>query len=167
MYIYIVTHPKFDGWIKLGRSIDPEKRLRDYQTNCPDNGFKLEYKIETKYYYNIETYFENFVQSNTREWFQCSVDFARNKINEILDQIIKEPDYLKKGEHFEDGILYVQKKNKRPIICYYIVDDIRFDSIRELSNYTGITVRTLYQSLNNKIELEIESFKIKKYKTNS
>jgi hypothetical protein len=163
MYIYIITHPKFEGWIKLGRAKSIDNRLNGYQCYCPDRNFKLEYKIKTEYCYNIETYFDNFIEGNKREWYKCSVNFAIEKIHWLLDEISKNPNYFKKGKDCEDGIVYVQKKSKRSVLFTYLVGDIPFDSIRELGNYTGISQRRLHQELKNKTEIQIDDFKINKY----
>lgn len=44
-YIYGVTHFLFPGFIKIGKSVNPEKRLQQYNTGCPFKGYRLEFNI--------------------------------------------------------------------------------------------------------------------------
>lgn len=169
MYIYIVTHPKFEGWIKLGRTNDPKRRLNDYQTNCPDFGYKLEYSIATEYYYNIETYFDNYIAGNKREWYKCSVLDAINTINKILADIKIDPKYLTKNDTKYYQRKIIQKKSNNNKVYDYLVDEFIFNSIRELSVYvrvkmTAISKQIYYNNKNNITEFYINGYKITRRK---
>lgn len=75
-YIYIIIHPKFKGWIKVGRTMNLESRLNGYQVGCPFRDYKLIYYkfIQDKdVLLKIENHFKLNLQSNGFEWFKCSV----------------------------------------------------------------------------------------------
>jgi len=83
-YIYIVTHPLYPGWVKIGRSIQPEMRLRDYQTHDPTRAYKMYFKRETEKIYKIESFFTKNIESNGYEWFKISKVLAKSIIMTII-----------------------------------------------------------------------------------
>lgn len=85
-YLYIITHPKFPGWIKLGRTSNLASRLTTYNTGCPFKEYKYEYYIEIllPVIYNVEQHFKINVHSNGYEWFEISVDDAIKLINKVI-----------------------------------------------------------------------------------
>lgn len=87
MYIYVISNPAFEGWIKIGKANKVDSRLRGYQTYCPGRDFKLEFYIITKYAYLIEGYFKKYISGNGNEWFNCSPDRAKREIYIALKTI--------------------------------------------------------------------------------
>jgi hypothetical protein len=88
LYLYIVNHPKFDqDWIKLGRTVNLDIRLKGYQTGCPFREYKLLYSklLPEDTVTMIENYFSAYVQNNGFEWFKCSLEEAIKHINEIIE----------------------------------------------------------------------------------
>lgn len=86
-YIYIITHPKFEGWVKLGRTNNPTERLRSYQTGCPNREYVMNFVIETKREY-LE-YIENYIHSLYRgeyEWYESTIDEMIRDINYCIDK---------------------------------------------------------------------------------
>jgi hypothetical protein len=145
MYIYIVTHPKFEGWIKLGRAINLEDRLTQYQTHCPDRSFNVEFKIDTKYPDKIERYFRNNIKGNGYEWFNCSVEFAINKIKEQLELIQNDNNYLSKP----NSCKYIKKGMPTNIVYDYLVDGKIFNSLNDLLKYINMTYTPFYKMIKN------------------
>lgn len=86
-YIYIIEHPKFKGWIKLGRTVNLKSRLDGYQTGCPFREYKMVYN---KYIPNsilvttIENYFKLNIHNNGFEWFECTVENAISIIERMV-----------------------------------------------------------------------------------
>jgi len=148
MYIYIITHPKFDGWIKLGRALNVSKRLENYQTYCPDRAFKLEYSLKTEYVYHIELYFENNIKGNRYEWYKCSVEYAMNLINEALKCTNK---FISEGPGYNSGNSVKKSRNK--IRYDYLVDGKIFNTIAELRDYTGLS-RQIFNNIVYKNKFE-------------
>lgn len=44
-FLYVITNPAWPAHCKVGRAFDPEARLRNYQTGCPDRNYKLRYAV--------------------------------------------------------------------------------------------------------------------------
>jgi|TARA_R110000737_G_scaffold30837_1_gene49337 hypothetical protein len=40
-YVYAMTNNAWDGWVKIGKAINAEDRLRSYQTSSPMRDYKL------------------------------------------------------------------------------------------------------------------------------
>lgn len=90
IYLYIITHPKFSGWIKLGRTNNLANRLNTYNTGCPFKEYKYEYYIEIsqQIIYNVEQHFKINIHSNGYEWFEISVENAIKLINKVINENI-------------------------------------------------------------------------------
>lgn len=74
-FVYIISHPKFLGWVKLGRAVDPLDRIKQYQTGCPFREYKLEFFMKVKDQRFYEKYFEEHFE-HKNEWFKMEVDSA-------------------------------------------------------------------------------------------
>jgi hypothetical protein len=46
-YIYGVTHPAHPGHVKIGKSVNPKARLRQYNTGDPQRGYVLAFTLAT------------------------------------------------------------------------------------------------------------------------
>lgn len=44
-FLYVIRNPAWPAHVKVGRAFDPEARLRNYQTGCPDRNYKLCYAV--------------------------------------------------------------------------------------------------------------------------
>jgi hypothetical protein len=40
-FLYLVINPAWNGWVKIGRTTDYEKRLQAYQTSSPHNDYQM------------------------------------------------------------------------------------------------------------------------------
>lgn len=40
-FVYIMEHPSWPGYVKIGRACDPRQRLNGYQTGCPMRAYRL------------------------------------------------------------------------------------------------------------------------------
>lgn len=87
LYIYVIIHPKFEGWIKLGRTINLANRLRSYQTNCPNREYSYVYTKFTSLenVCKIENYFKTNVYNNGWEWFKIDIKKAIETIEIIIN----------------------------------------------------------------------------------
>ena len=79
-FVYVLSHPKFSPWCKVGHSRDPERRLSTYNTGCPTRSYTL----------NGYEYFED-----------------RVKIEEHIHNIVERDGYPRKGEWFNCPSQYV------------------------------------------------------------
>lgn len=87
-YIYAIINPLIAGWVKVGMSDNPRRRLKDMQTYSPAD-YELVFKAElpgglkdTTIHPWLSARF-----NNSREWFECSVDEAIAIIESLLDHI--------------------------------------------------------------------------------
>lgn len=148
MYIYVITHPKFEGWLKIGKTSDLNNRLNSYQTHCPDRSFKLEYSLKTEFAYSVESYFNNFIKGNNFEWYYCSVDFAIKTINEIIQKKKIDPNYLNKTD-FDENAQIVSKMYRKPAKYDYLIDGMIFNNHRTLAKYIGLKRRDIPYKMRN------------------
>lgn len=90
LYVYIITHPKFENWIKVGRTTNLTKRLDGYNVGCPKREYKYEYikELSNEQVYSIEQHFKINVNNNGYEWFNCTVSDGITLINDVLNQNI-------------------------------------------------------------------------------
>ena len=78
-YVYVISNPKYKGRYKVGIANDYKARLNSYQTSDPFRGYKLEYKIHTPLFREVEKYIhEKF--NNMFEWVKADL---KDIINEI------------------------------------------------------------------------------------
>ena len=40
-YVYAITNPAWEGWVKIGMAVDAQDRLRAYQTSSPHRDYSL------------------------------------------------------------------------------------------------------------------------------
>jgi hypothetical protein len=53
-FVYIISHPRFMGYLKIGRAFNPESRLAGYQTGCPERAYRLDYAVYFEDCYAVE-----------------------------------------------------------------------------------------------------------------
>lgn len=122
-YIYIITHPAFTGWIKVGRTTWPKERLVNYQTGCPDRAYQMVYKLVTTEVRAIESYFRSYIESNGCEWFKCTVDKAIEIIESIAVPITETSPVLEEAQSTKvTSIRFLYIINKDTIV--YSFDEV-------------------------------------------
>jgi len=85
--VYIIAHPSFKNWVKIGKAVDAVDRLKSYQTGCPQRSYYLTatYKVsdrnvsETKAHQLLEKSFDR-----QNEWFRCSTLEAEQVLNKLF-----------------------------------------------------------------------------------
>ena len=80
-YIYIISNPSFQGWFKIGRTKDPDTRLRCYQTCSPNRDYKMDYLLRVKDATPHEKYFSDKCRG---EWIQSDL-YSLIKIIEAIE----------------------------------------------------------------------------------
>jgi hypothetical protein len=96
-WLYVLSHPSFKGWIKIGKTRNLSARLSSYNTGTPNtnNHYKFEYYFPRgdDPHYNAEGV-ERIIHSelrsiqndgDTREWYRMTVEQAIDVINQHLD----------------------------------------------------------------------------------
>jgi len=86
-FVYILTNPAWEGWLKIGMAIDAEDRRNSYQTSSPLRDYILEYK---KFFTNrseaeqeVHKLLINKGKTFNGEWFQVSVKEAKKTIEAL------------------------------------------------------------------------------------
>jgi len=136
-FIYVLTHPFFPEWVKIGRTTNPEQRLTQYQICCPFRLFKMDYIISIENPLYIESYFDNFVPNNNYEWCNINKDDAISIINSLI-------------VNKDNGTLPVLpkrnlfKNKNKPSLCYQI-DGVDYFSRVDFCKANNISAWTLSQ----------------------
>lgn len=75
-YIYVITNPIYDGWVKIGRSRNVFNRIKNYQTYSPYRDFKLEYYLRIYNIDEVENIFYDMFGYENNEWFNIPITEA-------------------------------------------------------------------------------------------
>ncbi|MCY4264007.1 MAG: DNA methyltransferase [Gammaproteobacteria bacterium] len=80
-YVYAISHPAYPDEYKIGIAKDWKSRLNAYQTSDPDRQYKIEFKMKTPDFKEIENYIHD-IYPNKHEWVQGDLE----KIKESIKQ---------------------------------------------------------------------------------
>ncbi len=72
-FVYIISHPGYPGEYKVGIAKDAGKRLAAYQTADPERAYRIEYKLETPHFRELEAHIHNLFP-NKHEWVQADYE---------------------------------------------------------------------------------------------
>ena len=84
-YIYVISHPKFEGYYKVGIAKDYKTRLNSYQTSDPDRAYKMEYFYLTPHFRETEKYIHHLFD-NKFEWIKANLEDIVQKIENYTDK---------------------------------------------------------------------------------
>ena len=86
-FVYILTNPAWQDWVKVGMALDAKDRCKQYQTSSPFRDYKLLYKRFFEDRKNAEHLahkkLKKISTENKGEWFKVSVQEATKLINAI------------------------------------------------------------------------------------
>ena len=86
-YVYIITNPAWNGWIKVGMAIDAEDRCKQYQTSSPLRDFELHYSKHFKNRKLGEQKAHEILRKKSEtyngEWFRINLNKAKKLIENI------------------------------------------------------------------------------------
>lgn len=89
-YLYIISNPAHEGWVKVGVTENIKSRLRTYQTSDPKRSYKLEYYVFHPDVYNAEKrvkeLMEPFAKRIKNEWYEISIHMAIPRLDETLEE---------------------------------------------------------------------------------
>ena len=85
-YVYIISHPSYPGEYKVGIAKNWKARLNSYQTSDPNRGYKLEYKLHTPYFREVEQYIHAAFE-NKHEWVKAELHQIKKAIDSYLTKI--------------------------------------------------------------------------------
>ena len=84
-YVYVISHKNYPGEYKVGIAKDWSSRLSSYQTSDPNRAYKLEYKLLTETYREIEKHIHNCFD-NKHEWVTGVLSDIINEIDDYAKQ---------------------------------------------------------------------------------
>lgn len=124
-HIYIIVHPLFKDWVKIGVTIDLIKRLKSFQACCPYRGFEVYFNTGlTNKHYEFELYFKKYIKSNNYEWF----NIEREEAKELVEQLWR----IKDNDNKFYRALYQNKffqTNVEPLKTNYFSQNKRFKTL--------------------------------------
>ena len=86
-FVYILTNPAWEGWLKIGMAIDAEDRRNSYQTSSPYRDYKLCYLKHFEDRKSAEQSahkeLKKITDTYNGEWFKTSVKEAKKTIEAL------------------------------------------------------------------------------------
>lgn len=82
--VYIITNTAWPDWVKIGKAILAEDRLKDYQTYSPFRNYKLEHSVFFSDRAEAEReahVMAELIGEKKNEWFNITVKQAKDIIN--------------------------------------------------------------------------------------
>lgn len=88
-FIYGVTHPRFPGYVKVGKARSAAQRLRQYNTGCPHRAYELAFAIVVPNMHEAEQRaFRRLRGSRVEgtEWFAIHPQDAFNLLTSLSEE---------------------------------------------------------------------------------
>jgi len=89
--VYAITNKAWKGWVKIGKAVDSEDRLNNYQTSSPFRDYEIFIAIKVNNRHEAEQFmhklFNQYSKERKGEWFKISRDTTRELFNEYRNQI--------------------------------------------------------------------------------
>lgn len=87
-YIYILKHPSFEGWLKIGKTTNLKSRIAQYNTGCPLRQYEYVYTIYVNNYSEVESYFnkQKIKHGIGYEWYKVELNEAIEIIKQVADE---------------------------------------------------------------------------------
>jgi len=86
-YVYAITNPAWEGWVKIGMAVDAEDRCSAYQTSSPFRDYKIETSVTVKDRRKAEAEAHKKAKKIARqtmgEWFNMPIEEVKNIIKEL------------------------------------------------------------------------------------
>ena len=86
-YVYAITNPAWEGWVKIGMAVDADDRCKSYQTSSPLRDYKLEhctyFEDRRKAEQQAHEKAEEIADECGSEWFKMPVEKAREIIGDV------------------------------------------------------------------------------------
>jgi len=108
-FVYAITNPAWDGWVKIGRARDAGKRWGDYLTYSPERDYDLEHFVpcDDRIAAEAEAHRHAALLAFGRkrgEWFRISLEQAKSVLGRLgeateeysLPSIDETPEWLSK-----------------------------------------------------------------------
>ena len=93
-FVYLVVHPNYPGWVKVGSTTNPARRLASYQTGDPMRSYRMLSALPTKDRRHAEwlahTRLKRLGFDRRGEWFEVAPAMAGRVIQKATAQADEE-----------------------------------------------------------------------------
>ena len=93
MYVYVMSNEAFDGWLKVGKTVDIKNRMHSMQTGAPTE-YVVELLVELEDDVIVHWKLEEWGVERKLEWFKCDRDTARRAVLETMDDVRRHEDMV-------------------------------------------------------------------------
>lgn len=84
-YVYVITNPAFEGWVKVGRATDMKKRMSALQTSVPHiHRYRVEMVVDFHDDIPVHWELEDRKIERSGEWFRCSKHEAIEAVKKVM-----------------------------------------------------------------------------------
>ena len=84
-YVYVISNPAFEGWVKVGRATDMKKRMSAMQTSVPHlYRFSVDMVVDFHDDVPIHWELEDRKIERSGEWFRCSKHEAIEAVKKVM-----------------------------------------------------------------------------------
>ena len=105
-YVYVISNPAFEGWVKVGRATDIKNRISTLQSGVPHiHRYQVEYIVDFPDDVPVHWELEGRGIERSGEWFRCAKHEAIAAVKKVMaeydsfDQMVEE----NKAKAIEDG----------------------------------------------------------------
>ena len=87
--VYVMRNPSFPGWCKIGKAVDAEDRLKNFQTSSPYRDYELVAVFDSEDRRKDESKAHDLLRKHYAfrgEWFFCDASLAINKLNVLFEK---------------------------------------------------------------------------------
>ena len=85
MYVYVISNPAFEGWLKVGKTKNLNARMSTLQTGAPTD-YQVELLIEFFDDRPLHNKLEAQGYERSKEWFKAELSDVRRVILETVDE---------------------------------------------------------------------------------
>lgn len=86
--VYIIHNPSFPGWVKVGMAVDPEDRVKQYQTASPYRDYEVvkSYKVPDRREAESKAHAALTIEGRGRrgEWFYMGSTVAVSELDKLF-----------------------------------------------------------------------------------
>ena len=83
MYVYVISNPAFEGWLKVGKSNNPKQRFESFKTYAPTE-YQLELLVEFEDDRPLHNKLDALGYERKGEWFKVTNAEVRRVILETI-----------------------------------------------------------------------------------
>jgi hypothetical protein len=85
MYVYVISNPAFEGWVKVGKTTDVKSRIATMQSGVP-HVHRYEVEMLAEFVDDVPVHWELEDRKIERsgEWFRCAKHEAMDAVRKVM-----------------------------------------------------------------------------------